>query len=276
MQIYTCMSINKRGRDDAVDLSTGCPTRDVLFVISSFLIPMDDLSEDHKLCITDITACVRFLANMASTSHAWNAYVHKSIGRFNLILHRLKTRAPPKNTMDGAYQLYKFVSNRIAEFPKRSRVFLQILGIMSVTAQGLVKYIKRSEAGAASHWMALPPVRGGRELQIDCHRQLAVHLIGSHVIGDVKNSPFCNEVTRRLQTGDHSAFDKDLLPINIIDRRIAGYQALLREARTYGLSQVSLLPSDFFHWNRTLVTALTLQGRADILNVLLQHPIIVT
>jgi hypothetical protein len=135
-----------------------------------------------------------------------------------------------------------------------------------------------SELRDAQRWdrMALPPVRGGSELEIDCHRQLAIHLIGSHVIGDIQSSPFCNEVTRRLQTGDHSAFDTDLLPLNIINRRIDGYQALRRDARTYGLSLESLLPNNHFSWNKTLVKALTLQGRAGIMNVLLRHPITAT
>ena len=123
-----------------------------------------------------------------------------------------------------------------------------------------------------SHLMALPSAEG-HSLKLSCHRKIALHLIGSHVIGDIGRSPLCNEVTRRLEARDHSAFDPDLEPINITHRRIVGYLALHKKAQVRGLGQVPLLSSNHYNWNRTLVKALTPHGRADILHVLLQDVI---
>jgi hypothetical protein len=75
---------------------------------------------------------------------------------------------------------------------------------------------------------------------------------------------------RRLEEGDHSAFDPDLHPTDIIHRRIVGYHALHKAAQARGLGQMPLLSSNHDQWNRTIVKALTPQGRADILYVILQ------
>jgi hypothetical protein len=148
-------------------------------------------------------------------------------------------------------------------------VFLQILGTISASAAGLVEYIQIAQTDDPSHWMALPAAEGAN-LKLDCHRNIALHLIGSHVIGDIGSSPFCDEVTRRLEERDHSAFDPDLDPTDIIHRRIVGYHALHKEAQARGLGKMPLLSSNHDQWNRTLVKALTPQGRADILHVILQ------
>jgi hypothetical protein len=249
---------------------------DILFVVGSFLSPMDNLPEDYQLCITDIAGCIRVLAHMASVSHAWNVFVRKSTGGFNQLLQRLQTRPPPRDTMDGGYRLYKFVASRIDMYPAQPREFMQILGTISANAQELMEYITISKADDPSHWMALPAAESN-SLKIGCHRKIALHLIGSHVISDdFTSSPFCNEVNRRLHEHDHSAFDPDLVPINIIHRRIVGYLALHSEAQIRGVDQVPLLSSSHFYWNRRLVKALTPQGRADILHVLLRDQIIAT
>jgi hypothetical protein len=269
----------KRDRNIAADLFPDRPPLslmhcvwggDTLRTIVSFLCPViDDLPEDYQLCITDIAAFMRFLARMASVSKAWNGFVHKNIGGFNQILKGLQTRSPPHGTMDGGYRLYRFLALRISAYPAQPRAFLQILGTISATAAGLVEYIQIAQADDPSHWMALHAAEGPN-LKLDCHRNIALHLIGSHVIGDIGSSPFCAEVTRRLEERDHSAFDPDLHPAEIIHRRIVGYHALHKEAQTRGLGQIPLLSSNHDQWNRTIVKALTPQGRADILQLILQ------
>jgi hypothetical protein len=248
--------------------------RGTLRAIVSFLCPViDDLPEDYQLCITDIAPCMRVLARMASVSIAWNAFVHEHIGRFNQILHKLETGFPPHGTMDGGYRLYKFLTCRISAYPGRPREFLQILGTISASAEGLMEYVRIATTdNTPSHWLALPSAEG-HTFKLSRHRKIALHLIGSHVIGDIGSSPFCNEVTRRLDARDHSAFDPDLEPINIIHRRIVGYLALHNEAQVRGLGQVPLLSSNHGNWNRTLVKALTPHGRSAILHVLLQDVI---
>jgi hypothetical protein len=241
---------------------------ETLFAIASFLCPLDNLPEDFPLCITDIAPWMRSLARMASVCHAWKVFVHQNIGRFNQILRRLETHPPPRSTMDGGYRLYRFVASKINKFPAQPREFLQILGTVSASAEGLMDYIKISKVNDPSHWMALPATEG-HILKLKRHRDIALHLIGSHVIDDDHAGSFCTEVTRRLEERDHSAFDPSLCPINIIRRRIVGYLTLHREARRLRLDQVPLLSSNHFYWNRTLVKALTPEGRADILHVLL-------
>jgi hypothetical protein len=212
---------------------------------------------------------MRPLVGMASVSKSWNEFVHKNMGRFNQILQRLETRFPPHGTMDGGYRLYKFVASRISAYPAQPRAFLQILGTISASAVGLVEYIQIAQADDPSYWMALPAAEGPN-LMLDWHRNIALHVIGSHVIGDIGSSPFCDEVTRRLEEGDHSAFAPDLHPTEIIHRRIVGYHALHKAAQARGLGQMPLLSSNHDQWNRTIVEALTPQGRADILDVILQ------
>ena len=205
-------------------------------------------------------------------------WMHESPGTYGVCISRLERvcsqehwwiqpdtattadASPPRDTMDGGYRLYKFIASRIDMYPAQPREFMQILGTISANAPELMEYITISKADDPAHWMALPAAESNN-LKIGCHRKIALHLIGSHVISDdFASSPFCNEVNRRLQEHDHSAFDPDLVPTNIIHRRIVGYLALHSEAQIRGLDQVPLLPSSHFYWNHTLVKALTPQG----------------
>jgi hypothetical protein len=174
--------------------------------------------------------------------------------------------------MDGVYRLHTFISSRITAYPNQPREFLQILGTVSTSAEGLMEDIKISASDDPSHCMALPAAQC-HILKLHCHPNIAQHIIGWHVIGDIASSSFCNEVTRRLAARDHSAFDPDFDPVGIIRRRIVGYLASHKEAQSRGLGQALRLSSDQHHWNSTLVKALTSDGRADILHALLQDMI---
>jgi hypothetical protein len=128
--------------------------------------------------------------------------------------------------------------------------------------------ICQTECDNPSDLMALPSADDAKN---NCDRSISLHLIGSHVVGeDYSLSGFCNDVTRRLQQRDHSAFDPSVIPSNIVRQRISGYLALYREGQDLGLGRVPLLSNNFFQWNRTLVKALTPAGREAILHVLLQ------
>jgi hypothetical protein len=243
---------------------------DTLFTITSFLTP--NIPEEYPLCITDIAPMMQFLAQMAAVSRSWNKFVHQNKGGFDRILYRLQKQHPTK-AMDGGYRLLKWVANRIGAFPNHTREFLQILGIISASADELMQYIAVCKAGEnPGHYLALPPAD---DLESNCDRAIALHLLGSHVIGeDYSRSPFCNEVTRRLQDNEHSAFDARVIPSTLVHQRIVGYLTLHKEAHHLGVvgqvGQVPLLSNNVFQWNKTVENALTPQGREKVLHLLLQ------
>ena len=266
------MLASKHGRQErpphvAIPAMSRVLVGDTLFAIAGFVTP--NISDQYPLCIFDIKPMMTVFAQMASVSHAWNRFVLHNTGGFDKILHRLQTHSPTA-VMDGGYRLYKFVANRIDAFPNHSREFLQILGTLSASANELRDYITicQAECDNPADLMALA---SGDDVKSNCDRSISLHLIGSHAVGeDYSVSGFCNDVTRRLQQRDHSAFDPNVIPSNIVRQRIAGYLALYREAQDLGLRRVPLLSNNFFQWNRTLGKALTPAGREAILHVLLQ------
>jgi hypothetical protein len=241
---------------------------DTLFLVVGFVVP--NIYEECPLCITDIRPMMRTLAQMASVCRAWNGFVLHHNSGFDKMLHRLQTRSPTE-AMDGGYRLFKFVATRIGAFPNHSREWLQILGTLSASAAELMHFSQRcKDDDDPVHLMALP---SGDDVRGNSDRCISLHLIGSHVIGeDYSLSGFCNDVTRRLQQHDHSAFNPNVIPTTIVHQRILGYLTLHKEAQglDLDLGQVPLLSNNVFQWDKTLRQALTAVGREAILQVHLQ------
>jgi hypothetical protein len=212
------MLASKHGRQErpphvAIPAMSRVLVGDTLFAIAGFVGP--NIPDQSPLCITDIKPMMRVFAQMASVSHAWNRCVLQNMGGFDKILHPLQTHSPT-DVMDGGYRLYKFVATQIDAFPNHhSREFLQILGTLSASDNELREYITicQTECDNPSDLMALP---SADDVKNNCDRSISLHLIGSHVVGEnYLLSVFCNDVTRRLQQRDHSAFDPTVISSNI-------------------------------------------------------------